>query len=1283
MTAEPGRLLHARFRIGAELGRGGMAIVYRAHDELLDRDVALKVVRKPDLTPEDHQRLLREARMAARLNHPNIVSVHDAGEIDGRPFIVMELVEGASAFQQPPATLHDSVLIACQLCQALSHAHGLGIVHRDLKPENVLLTANGAAKLTDFGLAFSLASRITSEGLIAGTVFYLAPEQAQAKPIDGRSDLYALGVMLYEWVTGALPFTADDPLAVITQHLYAPVVPPRAKNPAVPPGLDSLIVALLSKVPDERPGSAEEVLERLRSPALWKTEAAAGDVPILERIGRGRLAGRTEELRTARRLWARALEGKAQALLISGEAGIGKTRMTQEIAAQAAAQKALVYTGMNYAQSPQPFAAFRQILQAALYDIADSHVAVPEPDLLEVLSLAPESRRHFAHVESSSLLDSPSDPLRLQQAFTAVLGHLAAWRPVLLIIEDAQWADSGTLALFRHLLRHSRDLPVLFILTYREVDIQDARLLHEVLLDLQRERLASSVRLLPLDTHHTQEMLENLFGEACTPEFLEEIHGVTDGNPFFIEEVCKAMVDSGRLTFADGRWIRPSIEELGVPKSLQVAIQSRLQNLPPGSRELVEVAAVRGREFEVDVVRQAARTEDDAYFDALAAAERAQIIRPVSGDGKAGFAFTHVLIPAAILEGMPPSRRRMLHSRIAPILQRTQPEEFELLAEHFRQAGDAPHAIQYAMKAGDRARGLYAFPEAIAWYTKTLELMRSSGQRELEARALMGLGLVYTADFRSEMAQPAFEQAFSLWEKETVAPRDGSAGMQAERLRFAVTEPRTLDPGKASDDGSAFILNQIFEGLVELDETYGVVPGLAARWDQSDDGRRYVFHLRRNLRWSDGTPLTAADFEYAWKRNLALAGQSAASTILYVVENARAFAEGGLTDASRVGVLAVDETTLEVRLERPCAYFPQLLAHPVTVPLARGVVEGLDQPWTEPNRMVSSGRYRLAESRAGERLVLNLNPHYRGYARGNVGRVECPIPPDYDHAMELFDRDELDGICLIMADPATVARMKLKYRDEFLSPPQLSTVFLTFLCDRPPFDDPNVRRAFIFAIDREQFAREAARGQYQPALGGLLPPGMPGHSPGIGLAHDPDHARARLDQAGFPGGRGFPRLSLIFAGGPDEKRNVASLANAWKQVLNVDVDLIGLGWAEFFAQWEQGFAPISLIGWSADYPDPDSMLRMIFHSQDGIHPGHWSNTEFDGLLEEAARIQDQKRRIGLYQEADRILVAQDAAILPLGYARGKQLVKPWVRMPRISPAFLRLKHVQVQRRDDR
>ncbi|MFN2168681.1 MAG: serine/threonine-protein kinase, partial [Anaerolineae bacterium] len=216
-----GTLLNERYRLDAELGRGGMGVVYRSHDILLDRPVAVKVLLASGLGTEGRTRLLREAQAAAGLNHPNVVSVYDAGEarlsdsagsVSPTPFVVMELVEGASLHDRRPESLEETVAIARQVCAALEHAHARGIIHRDLKPENVLLAAS-TAKLADFGLARSMASRLTVEGAVAGTVFYLAPELALGQAYDGRADLYALGVMLYELTTSRLPFLADDPLA--------------------------------------------------------------------------------------------------------------------------------------------------------------------------------------------------------------------------------------------------------------------------------------------------------------------------------------------------------------------------------------------------------------------------------------------------------------------------------------------------------------------------------------------------------------------------------------------------------------------------------------------------------------------------------------------------------------------------------------------------------------------------------------------------------------------------------------------------------------------------------------------------------------------------------------------------------------------------------------------------------------------------------------------------------------------------------------------------------------
>jgi serine/threonine-protein kinase len=306
-------VLNNRYRLEEQLGSGGMGTVYRAHDATLDRDVAVKVLSGSGLGTEGRDRLLNEAQAIAKLSHPNIVSVFDAGEEDSTPYIVMEVIEGASLHDRPPNDMQGIVRVAAQVCAALEHAHSHGVVHRDLKPENVLIAEDGTAKLMDFGIARSVASRMTAEGEIVGTVFYLAPEIALGQDFDGRADLYSLGVMLYELTTGELPFAQGDPLAVISQHIHASVVPPRAKNEEIPPRLDNLILELMEKSPEDRPASASETQKILERSDLLDPEAeGVKEIAVIRRIARGRFVGRDQELMDATGLWNRALAGELE-----------------------------------------------------------------------------------------------------------------------------------------------------------------------------------------------------------------------------------------------------------------------------------------------------------------------------------------------------------------------------------------------------------------------------------------------------------------------------------------------------------------------------------------------------------------------------------------------------------------------------------------------------------------------------------------------------------------------------------------------------------------------------------------------------------------------------------------------------------------------------------------------------------------------------------------------------------------------------------------------------------
>ena len=260
-----GTSLNHRFTLDKELGRGGMGAVYRATDQVLARNVAIKILKEPG-GDEVGKQIRLEAQILARLLHDNVVRIYDFGESEDIYFLVMEEVDGTSFSKRwRVLPLAERLRIIAQVSEALDYAHHQGVIHRDVKPANVLLTASDQAKLSDFGLSM-LAEAKEESGVVRGTPHYMSPEQSRGKRLDHRTDLYSIGVMLYECATGAPPFSGQT-MAVLAQHINAPVPPPRIKNPEISANLEALILRLLSKTPEERPASGQEVARALREEA--------------------------------------------------------------------------------------------------------------------------------------------------------------------------------------------------------------------------------------------------------------------------------------------------------------------------------------------------------------------------------------------------------------------------------------------------------------------------------------------------------------------------------------------------------------------------------------------------------------------------------------------------------------------------------------------------------------------------------------------------------------------------------------------------------------------------------------------------------------------------------------------------------------------------------------------------------------------------------------------------------------------------------------------------------
>ena len=269
-----GQELGGRYELLERVGGGGMAVVYKAHDQLLGRKVAIKVLRQQFVNDEDFiRRFRREAQSAASLSHPNVVSIYDVGQEADIHYIVMEYVEGKNLNEvikeRAPLQAEEAVNIAAQICDALDHAHQNGIIHRDIKPHNILIGRNGRVKVTDFGIARAVTSSdITQTGSVIGSVHYFSPEQAKGASQGEKSDLYSLGIVLYQMLTNRLPFLGESPISVALKHLQEEVMEPRKANPMIPQSVENIILKALRKNPDERYQSAREMLEDLETALL-------------------------------------------------------------------------------------------------------------------------------------------------------------------------------------------------------------------------------------------------------------------------------------------------------------------------------------------------------------------------------------------------------------------------------------------------------------------------------------------------------------------------------------------------------------------------------------------------------------------------------------------------------------------------------------------------------------------------------------------------------------------------------------------------------------------------------------------------------------------------------------------------------------------------------------------------------------------------------------------------------------------------------------------------------
>ncbi len=778
------------YQIVAKLGRGGMGVVYQALESRLDRHVALKFV-PAEMAGDAHrmQRFIREAQTASGLNHPHICTVHALSEHDGVPFIVLEFIEGKTlkAHAATKPAIPDACRLVRQAANALAAAHAAGVVHRDIKPENMMVRSDGYVKVLDFGLARRLptlapnvgaASHDTWPGTVVGTVSYMSPEQARGAALDGASDIFSLGIVLYWLVTGEHPFQKGTSFETLHAIANAQPTPVSRLCPNVPAALEGLLEGMLQKDSRLRPTATE--VERALTSIIRGVRAARE--PSSRRV-----VHREQELTALCQSLAAAEAGRGSLVCVTGEPGIGKTTLVEDFL-EGLESRGNVQIARGRCSERQASASAYLPIVDALADLMRGETGDAVARLLKVVAptwsaqLVPGSRYGtvppVAHTQQAMLRE-------LSSLLTAV-SRLGI---VVLFVDDVHWSDVSTVDLLAYLGRHCRERPVLIIVTYRPTELLlGPHPFHRVKLDLQAQGVCTELALNFLAREEIESYLALAFPDHAFPShFVDLIHSRTEGSPLFMADLLRYLRERGVIAEAEGRWrLARELPDIwqDLPETVRSMIQRKLERLAEDDRWLLSVAAAQGHQFDSTVIAGAAG-RDPAEVE-----ERLQVLDRVHGlvrlqredefaDGTLTlrYAFVHVLYQQALFGNLQPTRRRAVNKLLAESWEKHldgEPSAFAAELACLYESGREPvRAARQFHLAAQHAAWVFAHRDSVALARRGLDLLAespTSSERdalELSLQTLLGLQLQVTEGYAARSAELAYERARMLC---TVAP---------------------------------------------------------------------------------------------------------------------------------------------------------------------------------------------------------------------------------------------------------------------------------------------------------------------------------------------------------------------------------------------------------------------------------------------------------------------------------------------------------------------------------
>lgn len=477
------------------------------------------------------------------------------------------------------------------------------------------------------------------------------------------------------------------------------------------------------------------------------------------------------------------------------------------------------------------------------------------------------------------------------------------------------------------------------------------------------------------------------------------------------------------------------------------------------------------------------------------------------------------------------------------------------------------------------------------------------------------------------------------------------------------TEPNELDPHLVNGVVEQKILQGLFEGLLSPDpKTLEPRPGVAERWEISQDQRTYTFFLRENARWTNGDPLTSHDFVYSYQRILSPNLAAEYAYMLYPLKNAEPYHQGKVTDFDHVGVTALDDHTLELELEAPLSYFLSLILHFSWYPLhppsiaKHGAIDQRNTHWTRAEKLISNGAFELKDWRLWDAVVVRKNPFYWDQANVRLQEIHF-LPIDNAHTEERAFRAGQVHITESLPKPKVQA-YKEKASPFLRIDPYLGVYYYLLNTTQPPLDDIRVRCALSLTVDRRAIVDNITRGGEQAALN-FTPPETGGYTPPHSFKEDTAKAQHLLAQAGYPNGQDFPTLELLYNTSETHKIIAEAIQQMWKEKLNIDVRLINQDWKVYLAARRSKDYQIARASWVGDYNDPNTFLD-LWTSYSGNNHSGWNKRDYDHLIKQAGRTLDPRRRHELFQEAENLLISEHPMI-PIYFYKKVYLIDPSVK----------------------